>query len=93
MGFEVKVHWNSSEKEIEDSLECDVPAFECKDGKIPSELGVFFYVNIARRKSCDLKQIEQKIMEIRKGNPGIHLFFVYIEAYYANREPRILFLD
>ena len=92
LGFEVKAHWNSSEKEIETSLNNDVPAFESIEGKIPSELGVFFYVNIAKRKPCNLERIEQKIRELRK-KTETHLFLVYIEAYYENLEPRVLFLD
>jgi len=76
LGFEVKAHWNSSEKEIETSLDDDVPAFESKEGKIPSELGVFFYINIAKRKPCDLELIEQKMRELRKKQK--HISFLSI---------------
>lgn len=53
IGFELKVDWNARTNTVIRQINNDVPAFTDEDGKMPSDSGVLFNINVAKRGECN----------------------------------------
>ncbi len=85
LGFELKVNWDEAEKHVISDLEDDLPAFTTEERKIPSDLGVIFQLNVAKREPCNFEIIKHRMKEFHENHSKI--FFIYVESYYDEREP------